>query len=91
MSGLALLDLLMLDLPIVILIEEPENLPQVLRLLLEQLAEDVELGPLDLIILVQIKGLQKFFFDLLAVEALEVVGVGGGVDVSGALLNHLED
>lgn len=91
MPGLALLNLLVLNLPVVILIKEPENLPQVLRLLLQQLAEDVELSPLDLVILVQIKGLQKLLLDLLTVEVLEVVGVSGGVDVSGALLNHLED
>ena len=91
MPGLALLDLLVLDLPVVVLIEEPENLTKVLGLLLQQLAEDVELRPLDLVVLVQIEGLQKFLLDLLAVEVLEVFGVGGGVDVASALLDHLED
>lgn len=90
MSGLALLNLLMLNLPVVILIKEPENLTEVLRLLLEQLAEDVELSPLDLVILVQIKGLEQFLLDLLTVQVLEVVGVGGGLDVSSTLLHHLQ-
>jgi hypothetical protein len=91
MSGLALLNLLMLDLPVVVLIEKPENLSQVFGLLLEELREDVELGPLDLIILVQIESLKKLLLDLLTVEVLQVLRVSGTLDISGALLHHLQN
>lgn len=91
MSGLALLDLLVFDLPVVVLIEKPEDLSQVFGLLLEELGEDVELGPLDLIIFVQIEGLEKFLLDLLAVEVLEVLGVSGGLDISSAFLHHFQN
>lgn len=89
--GLALLKLLVLDLPVVILVEEPEDLPEVLGLLLEELVEDVELGPLDLVIIVEVVGLEQLLLDLLAVEVLEVFWVDGGLDVSDALLHHLQD
>ena len=81
----------MLNLPIMILIKEPENLTKVLRLLLEQLAKDVELSPLDLIIPVQIKSLKKFLFDFFTVQVLEVIGIGGGLDISSTFLNHLQN
>ena len=89
--GLALLELLVLDLPVVVLIEEPEDLPEVLGLLLEELVEDVELGPLDLVIIVEVVGLQQLLLHLLAVQALQVLGVGRSLDVSHALLHHLQD
>ena len=91
MSGLALLNLLMLDLPVVVLIEKPENLSQVLGLLLEELREDVELGPLDLIILVQIESLKKLLLDLLTVEVLEVLRVSRTLDISSAFLHHFQN
>ena len=89
--GFALLKLLMLDLPVVILVEEPEDLPEVLGLLLEELVEDVELSPLDLVIIVEVIGLKQLLLHLLTVEVLEVLGVDGGLDVSNALLHHLQD
>lgn len=89
--GFALLKLLMLDLPVVILIEEPEDLPEVLGLLLEELVEDVELSPLDLVIIVEVIGLKQLLLDLLLVEVLQVFWVGGGVDLSNTLLHHLQD
>lgn len=81
----------MLDLPVVVLIEEPEDLPEVLGLLLEELVEDVELSPLDLVIIVQVVGLQQLLLDLLAVQVLEVLWVDGSFDVPNALLHHLQD
>lgn len=81
----------MLDLPVVVLIEEPEDLPEVLGLLLEELVEDVELSPLDLVIIVEVIGLKQLLLDLLLVEVLQVFWVGGGFDVSNTLLHHLQD
>ena len=74
-----------------VLIEEPEDLPEVLGLLLEELVEDVELGPLDLVIIVEVVGLQQLLLHLLAVQVLQVLGVGRSLDVSHALLHHLQD
>lgn len=90
MPGLALLDLLVLDLPVVVLIEEPEDLPEVLGLLLEELVEDVELCPLDLVVVIEVIGFQKSFLHLFTVEVLEVIGVGGLLDVTHALLHHFQ-
>lgn len=91
MSGLALLDFLMFDLPVVVLVEESEDLSEVLRLLLEELVEDVEFSPSDLVIVVQIISLQQLLFDFLAVQVLQVIGVDDSVDVANALLDHLQD
>ncbi len=90
MSGFGLLNLLMFNFPVVILIEEAEDLTEVLRLLLQQLCEDVKLSPLNLAILVQIKGLQQLLLDLLTVQVLQVVGVSGSFNVTSALLHHLQ-
>jgi hypothetical protein len=90
-SGLALLDFLVLDLPVVILIEESEDLPEVLGLLLQELVEDVVLRPLDLVVVVQVVRLQQGLLNLLPVQVLYVVGVGRTLNVSNAFLNHLQD
>ena len=44
----------MLDDPVVVLVEESEDLPQVLGLLLEEVVEDVEFGPLDFLVVATI-------------------------------------
>ena len=80
----------MLDDPVVVLVEEPEDLPEVFGLLLQQVVEDIELSPLDFLVIVKIISTQKLLLDLSLVQVLEVVGVGGVLDVSGAFLDHLE-
>lgn len=76
MSGLALLDLLVLDLPVVVLVKESEDLPEVLGLLLQELIEDVELCPLDLVVVVQVISFKESLFDFFTIEVLEVVWIG---------------
>jgi hypothetical protein len=52
--------------------------------------EDVVLGPLDLLVPVEVVGLQELLLDLCLVEVLQMLGVGGSLDVSCAFLHHLE-
>lgn len=81
----------MLDFPVMVLIEKPEDLSEILRLPLSlevDMVEDVVLCPLDLIIIVQIVCLKKFLLDLLPVQVFEVVWVGSSLDVSFAALYH---
>lgn len=89
--GFAFLELFVFDSPVVVLVEESENLSQVLGLLLKELVENVEFSPLDLIIIVQIVCLQKFLFNLSFVEVLKMFGVDGSLDLSFAFLNHFKD
>lgn len=89
--GSALLDFLVLDDPVVVLVKESEDLSQILRLLLEEVVEDVEFGPLDFIVVVKVVGLKKFLLEFCLVEIFEVVWVGGLFDVPCALFNHFEN
>ena len=59
MLGFTLLDFFMLDDPVVVLVEEPEDLPEIFGLFLQQVVEDVVLSPLDLLIIVKIISLEK--------------------------------
>ncbi len=84
----------MLDFPIVVLVEKVEDFSKVLGLFLAlevDLVEDVELSPFDLVIVVEIVGLQKFSLDFLSVEVLQVVGVGSSLNASLASLDHSHD
>lgn len=89
--GFALLDFLVLDDPVVVLVEESEDLPQVLGLLLEEVIEDVEFGPLDFVVVVKVVGLKEFLLEFCLVEIFEVVGIGSLFDVPCALFDHLEN
>ena len=90
MSGLAFLNLLMLDFPVVVLIEETEDLSEILRLLLKELVEDVVFSPSDLVIVVQIISLEELLLDLFLVQVLKVVRISGSFDVANTLLHHLQ-
>lgn len=85
------LNFFVLDFPIMVFVEESEDLSEILRLLLEQLIEDVEFRPFDLLIVVQIIGLQKLSFELSFLETLEVLRVGSSFKVASTFLNHLQD
>lgn len=80
----------MFDDPVVVFVEESEDLSEVLGLLLHQLVEDVELGPLDGLVVVEIVSSQQGFLDFDLVEVLDVLRVGGLLDVAGAFLDHLD-
>ena len=89
--GFGLLNLFVLDFPVVVFVEKPEDSCKVLGLLLEEMVENVEFCPLNLLVVVQVVGLQEFFFDLAFLEVLEVLGVGGSLDVSNAFLHHFHN
>jgi hypothetical protein len=89
--GFGLLDFFVLDFPVVVLVEESEDEAEVLGLFLHEVIEDVELSPLDLLVVVQVIGFQKFTFELCLLKVLQVFGVGSGLNISGTLFNHLED
>lgn len=89
--GFGLLNLFVLDFPVVVFVEKPEDSSKVLGLLLEEMVENVEFCPLNLLVVVQVVGLQEFFFDLAFLEVLEVLGIGGSLDVSNAFLHHFHN
>lgn len=76
--------------PVVIFIEESEYLSKVLGLFFEELVKDVEFSPFDFLIVVEVVGFEKFLFDFLFVEVLQVFGVSCGFDVSCAFFDHLD-
>ena len=81
----------MFNFPIVVLIEESEDLPEVLGLLLAlevDLVEDVVFSPFYLVVVVQIISLQKLSLNFLPVQIFQMLGVGGSVNASLASLNH---
>jgi len=80
-----------LDHPVVILVEESEYLPEVLGLLLQELVEDIEFSPLDLLVVVKVVGLEKDLLDFLLVEVFKVLGVGCLFDIASTFLYHTED
>lgn len=80
----------MLNDPVVIFVEESEDLSEVFGLFGQQLVEDIVLSPLDLLIVIKIIGFKELLLDLNFVQVLEMFGIGGLFDVSSALLNHLE-
>jgi hypothetical protein len=88
---LGFLDFFVLDDPVVVLIEEAEDLSQVLGLLLEELVEYVVLRPFDLVVVVQIVGFQQFFLDLSSVEVLQVLGLARSFDIASALFHHFQN
>jgi len=80
-----------LNFPVVVLVEEPEDLSEILRLLLAlevDVVENVILSPFDFVVIVQIEGLQKFLLNFFSVEVLQMFRVGSSVNVSFAPLNH---
>lgn len=81
----------MFDFPVVIFVEESEDLSEVLRLFLEQLVENVEFSPFDFVILVKVIGFQKNSLELRLLEAFQVLGVGRSFNVTSAFLHHLQD
>ena len=91
MLGLTFLNFLMLNHPVVVLVEESEDLAEVLWLLLHQGVEDIVFSPLDLLVVIKIIGLKKFLLDLGFVEVLKVFWVGCSLDVSSAFLDHFKD
>jgi len=84
----ASLEFLMFDSPVMVLVEESEDLSQVLGLLLKELIENVEFSPFNLIIIIQIVGFQKFLLNLSFVEILKVLWVDSSFDLSLAFFNH---
>lgn len=91
MFGLRLLDFLVFDFPVMVFVEESEDLPEVLRLLFQELVENVEFSPFDFLVVVQIIGFQELLLQLGLLEVLEVFGVAGSLNVARAFLDHLED
>ncbi len=91
MFGLGFLEFLVGDFPVVVLVEEAEDLSEVLGLVLEELSGDVEFSPFDFVVIVEIEGFKEFLLDFFTIEVLEVVGVGGSFNVSDALLDHVEN
>ncbi len=81
----------MFNFPIVVLIEESEDLPEVLGLLLAlevDLVEDVVFSPFYLVVVVQIISLQKLSLNFLSVQIFQMLGVGGSVNASLASFDH---
>jgi hypothetical protein len=89
-SWFALLDFFMRNLPVVIFIEESEDLSQVFRLLLQELICNVELCPFNLLIVVQIISLQQFLFDLISIELFQMFRISRSFNISHTFLNHLQ-
>jgi len=77
--------------PVVIFVKESENLSEIFGLLLSlemDMVENVEFSPSDFVIIVQIIGLQKLFFNLFSVKIFQVIRVGSSINVSLASFDH---
>lgn len=91
MLGLRFLEFLVGDFPVVVLVEEAEDLSEVFGLFLEELSGDMEFSPFDFVVVIEIEGFKEFLLNFFTVEVLQVVGVGGSFNVSNAFLDHVED
>ena len=80
----------MLNHPIVALIEKAEDFSQLTVGLAEELVKDIELCPLNLVVIVKVICLQKLLLDLIAAEFAQVIGVGGLVDILNTALDHFK-
>ena len=65
----------MLNYPVVVFVEESEDLSQVLWLFLQELIEDIILGPFYFLVIIKIISFKKLLFKFDFVELFQVLGV----------------
>jgi hypothetical protein len=91
MFGLGFLEFLVGDFPVVVLVEEAEDLSEVFGLVLEELSGNMEFSPFDFVVVIEIECFKEFLLNFFTVKVLKMVRVGGSFNVADAFLDHVKD